>query len=67
MLDNLPSVRQMFKLVLFLLLALIAVSIVVAIVEALLPLLFVAAVIVGGIYLYNRMKENGSLSKAKNL
>ncbi len=67
MLDNLPSVRQMIKLILFLLLALIVVSLVVEIVKALMPVLFVAAVIVGGIYLYNHMKENGSFSKAKNL
>ena len=53
-LDKLPSVRQMFKLIVLLVLALIAISIAVAIVKALMPLLFVAALIVGGWYLYTR-------------
>jgi hypothetical protein len=53
-LDKLPSVRQMFKLIAILLLALIAISIAVAIVKALMPLLFVAVIIVGGWYLYTR-------------
>lgn len=69
MLDNLPSIGQMFKLIVVLILALIAISIVVEIVKTLLPLLFVAAIIAGGYYLYTKMQENGTVSngaKAKN-
>lgn len=59
-LENLPPVGKMFKLVMILLLAVIAVGLVVAIVKMLLPLLFLAAILAGGVWLYNRMKTNGS-------
>jgi len=41
-LNNLPSLGQMFKLIIFLILAIIAISLVVALVKVLIPLLFVA-------------------------
>lgn len=60
--DNMPSIGQMFKLVIILLLALIAVGIVVAIVKMVLPLLILAAIIAGAYYLYTRMQNNKSAS-----
>lgn len=56
-LDNLPSVRNMLKLIVILVLALIAISIVVAIVKALTPLIIIGAIIVGGVYLYRQLQE----------
>jgi len=56
-LDNLPSVRNMLKLIVILILALIAISVVVAIVKALTPLIIIGAIIVGGVYLYRQLQE----------
>jgi len=56
-LDNLPSVRNMLKLIVILVLALIAISVVVAIVKALTPLIIIGAIIVGGVYLYRQLQE----------
>ncbi len=61
-LNNLPSLGQMFKLIIFLILAIIAISLVVALVKVLIPLLFVAAIIVGGLYLFKRLQEPSSAS-----
>ena len=59
-LDSLPSVGQMFKLIVFLILALIVLGLVAALVKMLIPILIVAAIVAGGIYLYNKMQHNGS-------
>jgi hypothetical protein len=59
-LSNLPSFGQMVKLIFFLILALIVLGLVLAIVKALMPLLVIAALLVGGWYLYNRLQHNGS-------
>ena len=64
MLDNLPSIGKMFKLIIVLILALIAIGLVLAIVKVMLPLLLLAAIIAGGVYLFNKMQANGS-AKAK--
>jgi hypothetical protein len=56
-LNNLPSVRNMLKLIVILLLALIAIGLVVAIVKVLTPLIIIGAIIVGGVYLYRQLQE----------
>jgi hypothetical protein len=56
-LNNLPSVRNMVKLIVLLLLALIAISLVVAIVKVLTPLIIIGAIVVGGVYLYRQLQE----------
>lgn len=61
--DNLPSIRQMFKLIIVLILALIALSIVLKIVEVLLPVAVLVAIGFGAYYLFQKMQGNG---KAKN-
>ena len=61
-LNNLPSLGQMIKLIIFLILALIVVSIVVEIVKALVPVLLLAALVIGGYYLLNRNQRAGSAS-----
>jgi hypothetical protein len=61
-LDNLPSVGQMFKLVVILLLAVIVVALVVAIIKMLVPLAILAALIVGGVYLFKKLQTNGAVS-----
>jgi hypothetical protein len=60
--DNLPSVGQMFKLVVILLLAVIVVGLVVAIIKLLIPLAILAAFVVGGIYLFKKLQANGAAS-----
>ena len=60
MLDNLPSVRNMLKLILILILALIVVALVVEIVQALMPLIILGAIVVGGVYLYKKLQANGA-------
>lgn len=60
MLDTLPSFRQMFKLIVFLILALIVLGLVAAIIKAVMPLLIVAAIVVGGVYLYNKLQAEGA-------
>ncbi|MEB2287102.1 MAG: hypothetical protein OZ934_03220 [Anaerolineae bacterium] len=62
MLQNLPSAGQMFKLIFFLILALIVIGLVLAIIKALIPLLIVVALIGGGIYLLRRLQVQGSAS-----
>lgn len=57
-LDSLPSVGQMFKLMVFLIMALIVLGLVAALVKAMLPILFLAAIVVGGYYLFNKWQEN---------
>jgi len=57
MLNKLPSVGQMFKLVVVLLLAVIAVGLVMALVKMLLPLAILAALVAGGIMLYKRAQR----------
>jgi hypothetical protein len=60
--DNLPSVGQMFKLVVVLLFAVIAFALVIAIVKMLIPLLILGAIIAGGVYVVKRMqKQNAAL------
>ena len=58
--DNLPSVGQMFKLVVVLLFAVIAFALVLAIVKMLIPLLILGAIIAGGVYLVKRMQKQGA-------
>jgi hypothetical protein len=60
-LDSLPSVGNMFKLIVFLILALIVLGLVIALVKMLVPLLIVAAFVVGGYWLYKRLQSNGTL------
>mgnify|MGYP007111990564 FL=1 len=61
-LKNLPSLGQMLKLIVFLVLALIAIGLVLAIVKALIPLLIVVALVAGGVYLYRQLQAQGSAS-----
>ncbi len=58
-LNSLPSVGQMFKLIVFLILALIVFGLVIAIVKALIPLLIVAGIAAGGYYFFKKMQTNG--------
>ncbi len=55
-LNKLPSVGQMFKLVVVLILAVIALGLVLALVKMLIPLAFLAALVLGGLYLYKRLQ-----------
>jgi len=60
MLNSLPSLGQMVKLILFLILVLIVIGLVAAIVKAMMPLVIVAALVLGGIYLFRRLQSQGS-------
>lgn len=60
MLDNLPSVRNMLKLILILILALIVISLLVQIVQALMPLIILGVIVAGGVYLYKKLQTNGA-------
>ncbi|MBI5959290.1 MAG: hypothetical protein HY866_11180 [Chloroflexi bacterium] len=60
MLDNLPSVRNLIKLIIVLILGLIVVSLVVKIVSALMPLFVMALLVVGGVYLYRKLQTNNA-------
>ncbi len=60
MLNNLPSLGQMFKLIVFLILALIVIGLLTAIVKALVPLLVVIVLVLGGLYLFRRLQAQGS-------
>lgn len=60
MLNSLPSLGQMVKLILFLMLVLIVIGLVAAIVKAMMPLVIVAALVLGGIYLLRRLQSQGS-------
>ncbi len=62
MLNNLPSLGQMAKLIVFLILALIVIALLMAIVRALVPLLIVAVLVAGGVYLYRQLQAHGSAS-----
>ncbi len=62
MLNNLPSLGQMLKLIVFLILALIVIALLLAIVKALIPLLIVVALVAGGVYLYRQLQAQGSAS-----
>lgn len=59
-LENLPSLGQMFKLIVFLILALIAVSLVVAIIKELAHVIILGLVLVVGYYFFNRWQENNA-------
>jgi hypothetical protein len=61
--DNLPSIGNMFKLIVVLILALIAISIILEIVKVLLPIAFIIAVAAGVYYLYQKMQENGKAKR----
>jgi hypothetical protein len=54
-LNNLPSIKNMGKLIIFLLLALVAFALVLAIVKMLVPLLIVGLLILGGLYLFRHI------------
>jgi hypothetical protein len=60
-LDSLPSIGNMFKLIVFLILALIVLGLLIALVKMLVPLLILAAFVAGGYLLYKRLQTNGSL------
>jgi hypothetical protein len=60
MFENLPSISQMFKLVVVLVLAVIAMGLVLAIIKMLIPLAILAAIILGGVYLYKRVQNEGA-------
>jgi hypothetical protein len=60
-LDNLPSLGNMFKLIVFLILALIVMGLVIALVKMLVPLLVLAAFVAGGYWLYKRLQTNGAM------
>ncbi len=62
MLKNLPSLGQMIKLIVFLILALIVIGLLMAIVKALVPLLVVIVLVLGGLYLFRRLQATGSAS-----
>jgi hypothetical protein len=53
-LNNLPSVGQMFRLIVFLILALIVLGLVIALVKMLLPVALLAVMVLSGIYVYKR-------------
>ncbi len=55
--ENLPSVGQMFKLIVFLILVLIVMSLVAAIVKALMPVIIIGLILVAGYYFFNRWQE----------
>jgi hypothetical protein len=63
LINNLPSVGQMFKLIVFLLLALVIFAIVAAIVKMLLPVAIVGAIIYG---VYWFLTRDGDKAKVKN-
>jgi len=60
-LDNLPSVGQMFKLVIVLILAVIALGLVLALVKLIVPLAVLAALVLGGVYLFKRLQAPGAV------
>jgi len=57
-LDTLPSVKQMLKLIVVLLLALIALSLVLEIAKLIMPLLVLGLLIAGGFYLFTRLQKS---------
>ncbi|MBN1966469.1 MAG: hypothetical protein JW910_17595 [Anaerolineae bacterium] len=59
-LNRLPSIGQMFKLIVVLLLALIALGIAMAILKLLVPLMVVVLIVAGGVYMFNRLQSQPS-------
>lgn len=57
-LKNIPSLGNMVKLIVFLILALIALTLVIAIVKVLIPILILAALVIGGYYLFTQWQTN---------
>ncbi len=57
-LNKLPSVKNMIKLIIVLLLGLIALSLVIAIAKLLIPVLIVGLLILGGIYLFRSLSSS---------
>ena len=60
--DSLPSVRNLLKLILILILALIVIGLVLKIVAMIMPLLILGAIIAGGYWLFKRLQTNGAIS-----
>ncbi len=60
-LDSLPSIGNMFKLIVVLILALIVLGLVLALVKMLIPLLILAAFVAGGYWLFKRLQTNGAM------
>lgn len=59
-LNSLPSFGQMFKLIVFLILAVIVLGLVLALVKMLVPVLILVALVVGVYWLYNRLQEQNA-------
>ncbi len=57
-LNSLPSISQMFKLVIVLLLAVLAFGLVLAIVKMLIPFAILAALVAGGYYLFKKSQTS---------
>jgi len=57
-LNKLPSVKNMIKLIIVLLLGLISLSLVIAIAKLLIPVLIVGLLILGGIYLFRSLSSS---------
>jgi|GEM_PF-1484653 len=57
-LNKLPSVKNMIKIIIVLLLGLIALSLVIAIAKLLIPVLIVGLLILGGIYLFRSLSSS---------
>ena len=57
MLNTLPSLGQMARLIVFLILALMVIALLLAIVKALIPLTFTALVILGLLWLFDRLRD----------
>jgi len=60
--DNLPSARQMIKLIVFLILLLIVAGLVAALVKLLVPILVLAVLVLGGVYFFSRKQNNHAVS-----
>ncbi len=56
-LNKLPSVGNMIKLIVILLLGMMAIGLVMAIVKMLVPLVIVALLVLGGLYLYRQVSD----------
>ncbi len=59
--DSLPSVRNLLKLILVLILGIIIVGLVLRIVELVMPLLILAAIVAGGFFLFKKLQANGTI------
>lgn len=58
LIDSLPSVRNMFKLILFLILVLIVIGLVGAIVKTLMPVLLLGAIVAAAWYLLSKRQTS---------